>query len=47
MFRAERDAVLAATETAKDSIDVALLVSSVAVALAAVAVVISVRNSNA
>jgi hypothetical protein len=45
VFRKEREVVQEATVTAKNSINVALLVAGVAIVLAAVAVVISVSRS--
>ncbi len=44
VFRRERDAVVAATETAKKSINTSLVVSCVAVIIAMVALVVAVAR---
>jgi len=44
MFRAERAAVVEATETAKRSINTSLVVASLAVVIALVAVVVAVAR---
>lgn len=44
MFKREREAVVEATETARDGINVALIVAGVAVLLAAAAIVICVSK---
>lgn len=46
MFRREREAVVEATATARDSINVALVVAGLAVVLASVAIIISVSRSD-
>jgi hypothetical protein len=44
IFAKERAAIVDATGTARDGINVALVVASVAVAIAAVALVVAVNN---
>jgi hypothetical protein len=44
MFSKERAAIVDATETARDGINLALVVASIAVAMAAVALVVAVSK---
>jgi hypothetical protein len=45
MFRREREAVIDAAETAREGINVALIVAGLAIVLASVAIVVSVTRS--
>lgn len=45
IFQREREVLTEATETARDSINVALIVAGLAVVLASAAIVISVRSN--
>jgi hypothetical protein len=46
VFKREREAVIEATEAARDGISLALVIASLAAAMAAVAIVISVSRSD-